>query len=98
LDFDDLVRARTARRRDLDIVADRLADQRARHRGGHRQAALADIGFVLADNLIDGLFLGLIVFEGDRRAEFDDLARQLRDVDDLGARDFVLKLLRSRAA
>src|SRR4029077_5162884 len=92
LDFDDLVGPRAARRRDLDIVADRLADERPRHRRGYGKPALADIGLVLADNLVDGLFLGLLVFERDRRTEFDHLAGEFRDVDDFGARDLVLEL------
>ena len=91
-DRDDLVGFGAARGRDLDAVADALADERTRQRRGHREPAVADVGLVLADDLKGLLLVGLLVRERDGRAELDHRARQLGDVDDLGAGDLVLEL------
>src|SRR5262249_15333529 len=84
LDRGDLVSAAAARRRDLDLVAFLLADQRARDRRADRQQAAFDVRLVLADDLIAGLGAVLHVDEMHRRAEHDLAVRvELRDVDDL---------------
>src|SRR5262249_11340277 len=92
LDLGDLVRLRAAGRRHLNGVADGLADQRARQRRGDREALGLDVRLVLADDLVGALLVGVLVDEGDGRAELDHLARELGNVDDLGARDLVLEL------
>ena len=45
---------------------------------------------VLADDLVAGLFLGVLVDHGDRGAEHDLVAVQLGHIDHLGAADLVL--------
>ena len=62
----DLVAARAAGRIDLDRVADFLADQRARDRRGDGDAARLHIGFLVADDLVGLLFLGVLVDERRR--------------------------------
>src|SRR5205823_14800978 len=91
-DGDDLVGSVAARRRDFDVVALALADQRARQGRGDRQPAVLDIGLVLADDPEGLLLVGFFVGQGDGGAEFYDRARQFGDVDDLGAGDLVLEL------
>src|SRR5205823_15012960 len=55
-DGDHLIAFCAPRRSDFDAFAGLLADQRARQRRRDGQSTLADIGFVLADDL-KGLFL-----------------------------------------
>src|SRR5439155_16369848 len=74
-----------------DAVAFALADQRAGQGRGYREAAVADIGLVLADNAEGLLLVGLLIGQRHRRAELDCRARQFRDIDDLGAGDLVLE-------
>jgi len=57
-----------------------------------REALGLDVGFVLADDLVGALLLGVLVDEGHGRAELDHLAGKLGDVDHLGARNLILKL------
>jgi len=71
---------------------DRLADQRAAERRGDRQAALLDVALQLADQLVGQLLVGVFVRQLDRRPELHGAARQLGDVDHLGAGDLVLQL------
>ncbi len=54
--------------------------------------ALLGVGFGLADDLPDLLLVGVLVDQRDGRAEGDRVARQLRDVDHVGARQLVLEL------
>ena len=61
-------------------------------RGHDRDLAFLGVRLRLADDLPDPLFLGVLVDQRDGGAEFDGLARQFRHVDDLGAREPVLKL------
>src|SRR5579883_2085252 len=90
-DPDDFVGFGAARRRHLDAVADPFPDQRAGQGRGDRQAAVSDIGLVLADDP-EGLFLvGFLVGKRDLGPEFDDRARQFRNVDDLRPRDLVFE-------
>src|SRR5579859_6453643 len=74
-DADDFVGARAARRADLDRIADGLADQGARQRRMDRQAAGADIGLMLAYDLIDALIVAILVGQGDGGAETHRIAR-----------------------
>src|SRR5579862_2200553 len=90
-DGDDLVGFVAARGRHLDAVALAFADQRPRQWRGHRKPAVANIGFVLADDAERLLLVGLLVGERDGCAELDDRAGQLRHVDDLGTGDLVLE-------
>src|SRR3981081_3968595 len=60
-DGDDLIGFVAAGGRDLNAVAGALADQRAGQGRGHRQPAVADIGFVLADAPEGLLLLSLLV-------------------------------------
>jgi len=46
----------------------------------------------LANKLPNGLLLGVLVDQGDGRAEGDGVAGKLRHVDDFGARELVLEL------
>ena len=77
---------------DLDVGALGLADQRARQRRGDRDAALLGVGLGLAHDLPDLLFLGVFVHQRDGGAELDGIARELGDIDDVGARELVLEL------
>src|SRR6476661_8631359 len=92
LDLLDLVFLGAARRDDLDGCALRLADQRARERRGDRDAALLGVSLRLADDLPHLLLVGVLVDQRHGRAELDGVAGELRDVDDLGARELVLEL------
>src|SRR6516162_563427 len=92
LDLGDLVGLGAAGRHDLDGGALLLADQCARERRGDRDLAFLGIGFHLAHDLPHLLLLGVFVDQCHRRAELDGVARELRDVDDVGARELVLKL------
>src|SRR5262245_20626499 len=91
-DLHDLVGLRPVRRGHLDGVADLLADDGAGERRGDGQALGAHVGLVGTDDLVAVLFLGVLVDDGDGGAELHLLARELADVDDLGARDLVLEL------
>jgi hypothetical protein len=68
---DDFIAARAAGGGHLDDVAHELGDQRARDRRADRNATCADVGLVLADDLVghDGAFV--LVLELDRGAEHD---------------------------
>src|SRR5437868_609824 len=92
LDLGDLVGLGAAGSHDLHGRALLLADQRARQRRGDGDAALLGIGFGLADDLPYRLLLGVFVDQRDGGAEHDGVAGELRDVDDVGARELVFDL------
>jgi hypothetical protein len=50
------------------------------------------VGLGLADDLPDVLLVGVLVDQRHGRAELDGVAAELRNVDDLGARELVLEL------
>src|SRR6185312_1323186 len=90
LDLQDLVGLDAAGGVHLDHVALFLADHGAGDRRGDRHLAGAHVGLVLADDLVAGLFLGVLVDHADGGAELHLVAGELRDVDDLRPRDLVL--------
>src|SRR5690606_9416209 len=94
-DADDLVGARAAGHDDLDGVALVLADQRPRHRRGHRNPPLLDVSLQLADDLVgDGRFVVVQVHQLDGGTEHD--ARTRRDlgrIDHLRVRQRGFELL-----
>src|SRR5436190_6980028 len=96
LDFLDLVGLGPARRHHFDARALALADQRASERRGDGDLAFLGIGLRLAHKLPYLFFLGVLVDQGHRRPERDGVARELRYVDDLGAREFVLEFSDTR--
>ncbi len=71
------------RGRDLDGIADALADQAFGEGGGDGDPALVGVGFVGADDL-DRHFLVVVVHDRYGRAEFDHVAGQAGGVDDIG--------------
>src|SRR5215471_3453809 len=77
---------------DLNIGAFLLAHQRTGERRGDRDLAGLGVRFRLADDLPDRLLVGVLVDQRDSRAEFDGVARQLRNVDDIRARKLVLQV------
>src|SRR6185437_11137911 len=79
---DDVIAALAARRIELEGIAFDLADQRARDRRGNRNASLLDVGFQVADDLVDDRLPAILVFQSHRRAEHHFRAGiQARDVD-----------------
>jgi hypothetical protein len=73
-DADDLVGLAAARRVDVDGIADLLADQGARDRRADRDLAGLHVGLRLADDLVELLFLGVVVDQLDGGAELDRVA------------------------
>src|SRR5580692_7512410 len=90
--LDDLVGLGAARRDDLDLRAFFLADEGPGERRGDGDLALLGVGLRLADDLPHRFLVGVLVDQGDGGAEGDGVARQLGNVDDLGARQLVLEL------
>src|SRR5215469_533350 len=68
-DLHHFVGAGAARGRDLDTVADGLADEGAGERRGHRKTPLTDVGFILTDDLIGHFLVSLFIGQRHRRAE-----------------------------
>src|SRR6476659_2118215 len=64
LHLGDLVGLAAAGGQDLDDVALLLADDRTRDRRGDGHAAALHVGLVLADDLVAGLLLGVLVDHG----------------------------------
>src|SRR5215467_6673853 len=91
LDLFDLVSLGPAWRHHLDAGALTLADERACERRRDRDLAFLGVGFGLADELPHLFLLGILIDKRHRRAECDGVARELRDVDDLGTRELVLE-------
>ena len=92
LDLGDLIGLGAARRHDLDGCALLLANQRARQRRGDGDAALLGVRLDLADDLPHRLLVGVFVDQRHGGAELDGVTGELGDVDDVGARQLVLKL------
>src|SRR5207342_2836627 len=92
LDLLDLVSLGAAGRVDLDGFAFLLVDQRARDRGGDRNATLLGVRLGLADDLPYLLLVGVLVDQRDGRAEGDRVTRQLGNINHVGARQLVLEL------
>src|SRR5262245_12272993 len=72
-------------------VADLLAQQRARHRRGHRDPPLRDVGLLLAQDLVGDALAAVHVLEVDRHPETHLVRRLAGGVDHLGARETVLE-------
>src|SRR5581483_3038125 len=90
----DVVAALAAGRVEFERVAFGLADQRARDRRRDRDAAVLDIRFQVADDLIDDAIATVFVLQFDSRAEHHTPARtESRDVDDFGVRQAELQFL-----
>src|SRR6185437_2334090 len=77
---------------DLDLRALALADQRLGERRGDRDAALLGVGLRLADDLPYLLLVGILVDQRHGGAEGNGVARKLRYVDHVGARQLVFQL------
>jgi hypothetical protein len=92
LDLGDLVGLGAAGGDDFDRRALFLADQGAGQRRGDGDAALFGVGFRFADDLPYRFLVGVLVDQRDGGAEFDGVAGQLADVDDVGARQLVLEM------
>src|SRR5215831_1120984 len=88
----DLISLGAAGRNDLDIGAFPLADQGAGQRRGDRDLACLRVGLGFDYDLPDRLLVSVLVDQRDGRAEFDRVARQLRNIDDFGARKLILQL------
>src|SRR5687767_8605245 len=85
---------RAAGSRDFDLVARRLADQGAGDRRVDRHEALANVGLVVADDLVADLGTTVDRREFDGRAEHHLAGvRQRSRVDDLRIREPLLDLL-----
>src|SRR5215470_2194579 len=91
-DLFDLVGLGPARRHHLDARALALADERTGERRRDRYLALFGVGLGLADELPHLFLFGVLVDQRHGRPERDGIARELRYVDDLGARELVLEL------
>ena len=50
------------------------------------------VGLAVADDLVALFLLGILVDQGDGRAELDRIARKFGHVDNVGARNLVLEL------
>src|SRR5579871_346396 len=92
LDLGDLVGLGAAGCHHLDGGAFLLADEGARQGRGDGDLALLGVGLDFPDDLPDGLLLGVLVDDGYGGAEFDGVAGEFCDVDDVGARELVLQL------
>src|SRR5436189_5105021 len=90
--LENLVAFAAARRAHLDRIALALADERARNRRSHRDAALLHIGFEFTDDLIGGLLVGLLIDQSHMGAELDGVAGKLGNIDHIGTADLILKL------
>src|SRR5579885_2390338 len=83
----DVVAAPAAGRVEFERIALALADQRARDRRGHRDAAMFDIGFQIADDLINKSGAAVFVLQFHGGTEHHASARiEPRDVDDFRMR------------
>src|SRR5688500_12879531 len=91
LDLLDHIIAVARRRRHLDLVADRAADQRAAERRGITDPADLGVRLGLADDLV-GHRLAVLVLELDGGAEDDLVAAQRLGIDDQSAAEAVLHL------
>src|SRR5690348_15067529 len=90
----DVVAALPARRLELERIAFIPADQRTRDRRGHRDAALLDVGFQVADDLVDDRISAVLVFEFDGGAEHHARAGvEARDINDFGGGQARFQLL-----
>src|SRR5262249_39936565 len=92
LDLFDFVGLGAAWRHYLDAGALALADERACERRGDRDLAFLGVGLGFAHQLPHLFLFGVLVEKRHGRAERDAVAREFRDVDDLGARELVLEL------
>src|SRR3569623_3421612 len=91
LDLRDEVISVARGHRDLDLVVDLAADQRAAERRIVRDAPALGVRLGLADDLVLDRLL-VLVEQGAGRAEHDLVARQLGRVDDQRAAQFVLDI------
>src|SRR5215469_12437011 len=91
-DLFDLVSLGSARRHHLDARALALADERTGERRRDRYLAFLGVGLGLADKLPHLFLFGVLVDQRHGRSERDGIARELRHVDYLGARELVLEL------
>src|SRR6185437_15748295 len=76
---------------DLDLAALALANQRLGERRGDRDAALLGVGLRLADDLPHFLLVGVLVNQRHGGGEGIGVARKLRYVDHVGARQLVFE-------
>src|SRR4029079_16270480 len=92
LDLNDLVSFGATRGHHFDLDALLLADKGAGERRGDGNLALLGVRSGLADKLPNGLLLGILVDQGDGRAEGDGFSGKLRNINNFSARQLVLEL------
>jgi len=75
---------RTLGRVDFNNIAEFFTDQRTRKRRGNRKPPVFNVGFMFADNLVNGLLV-VIIKNGNRRTEHDAVTRQFGRINDVAA-------------